>query len=83
MLPKMKDLSSERDYRPITYLNTSYKIFTGVLGSYMKEHAIRNYIWDKNQMGTCEGVLGTVDQLLIDNCIMLKVKIHKRNLEVA
>ena len=30
-----------------------------------------------------QDVLGTVDQLLIDNCIMEEVRIHKRNLAVA
>ena len=30
-------------------------------------------------MGTCQDVLGTVDQLLIGNCIMDEVRIHKRN----
>jgi len=83
LIPKTEDLSSERDYRPITCLNTSYKIFTGILGSYMKEHAEANNIWDRNQMGTCSGVLGTVDQLLIDNNIMDEVRSYKRNLAVA
>ena len=30
-----------------------------------------------------EGVLGTVDQLIIDRCIMEEVKQHHRNLAVA
>ena len=34
-------------------------------------------------MGTCEKVLGTVDQLLIDNCIMDEVKSYHRDLAVA
>jgi hypothetical protein len=83
LIPKPDDLSSEKDYRPITCLNTSYKIFTEILGSYMKAHAVRNDIWDGNQMGTCDKVLGTVDQLLIDNCIMEEVRTYKRNLVVA
>ena len=49
----------------------------------MREHAEENEIWDRNQMGTGQDVLGTVDQLLIDNCIMEEVRIHKRNLAVA
>ena len=49
----------------------------------MKEHAIRNDIWGMNQMGTCERELGTVDQLLIDNCIMPEVRNQKQNLAVA
>ena len=83
LLPKAKDLSSEEEYRPITCLNTSYKLFTGILVKFMKEHAEEDEIWDRNQMGTCQDVLGTVDQLLIDNCIMEEVRIHKRNLAVA
>jgi hypothetical protein len=39
LLPKLEDLSDEREYRPITCLNTCYKIFTGNVGSYMKDHA--------------------------------------------
>ena len=83
LLPEMKDLSSEKNYRTITCLNYSYKSFTGVLGNYMKGHVIRSDIWDRNQMETCEGVLGTVDQLLTDNCIMSEVRNHKPNLAVV
>ena len=83
LLPKTEDLSNERNYRPITCLNTCYKIFTGMIGSYMKEHADRNNIWDRSQMGTCSGVLGTVDQLIIDNNIMDEVRNQQRNLAVA
>ena len=83
LLPKAKDLSSEEEYHPIACLNTSYKLFTGILAKFMKEHAEENEIWDRNQMGTCQDVLGTVDELLIDNCIVEEVRTHKRNLAVA
>jgi hypothetical protein len=49
----------------------------------MKDHADINGIWDLNQMGTCSSVLGTVDQLLIDNTIMEEIRSHHRNLAVA
>ena len=55
LLPKTEDLSNERNYCPITCLNTCYKIFTGMIGKYMKEHAERNNIWDRSQLGTCSG----------------------------
>ena len=45
-----------------------------------KGPADRNKIWDKSQLGTCSGVLGTVDQLLIDSGIMDEVREKKRNL---
>ena len=83
LLPKTEDLSNERNYRPITCLNTCYKIFTGMIGKYMKEHAQRNKIWDRSQLGTCSGVLGTVQQLLIDAAIMDEVRNQQRNLAMA
>ena len=48
----------------------------------MREHAIENDIWDEGQLGAVEGVLGTVDQLIIGRCIMEEVKAY-RNLAVA
>ena len=81
-IPKTEDVN-KKNYRPITCLNTVYKIFTGMIGSYMKNHADRNNIWDKSQLGTCSGVLGTVDQLVIDNAIMDEVREKLKNLAVA
>ena len=83
LIPKSEGLSDEKNYRPTTCLNTSYKIFTGLLGKQMKIHADRNEIWDKSQLGTCSGVLGMVDQLLIDSAIMDEVWEKKRNLAVS
>ena len=47
------------------------------LGKHMKDHSDRNEIWDKSQLGTCSGVLGTIDQLLIDSAIMDEVREKK------
>ena len=44
---------------------------------------IENEIWDEGQLGAVEGVLGTVDQLIIDPCIMDEVKQYHRNLAVT
>ena len=46
----------------------------------MREHTIENVIWDEGQLGAVEGVLGTIDQLIIDQCIMEEVKQYHRNL---
>ena len=83
LLPKTEDSSNERNYRPVTCLNTCYKIFTGMIGNFMKEHAERNKIWDRRQLGTCCGVLGTLHQLIIDNVIMEEVRNQQRNLAAA
>ena len=82
LLLKTDDLSDEKNFRPITCLNTSYKILTGLIAKYMREHARSNTIWDEGQLGAV-GVLGTVDQLIIDRCIMEEVKQYHRNLAVA
>ena len=63
LIPKSEDLSDENNYQSITCLNTSYKIFIGLLGKHMKDHADKNEIWNKSRLGTCSAVLGTVDQL--------------------
>ena len=83
LIPTSKDLSDEKNYRPITCLNTTYKLLTGLVGKFMKNHAIENNIWDEGQLEAAEGVLGTVDQLIIDRCIMEEVKTQHRNLAVA
>ena len=49
----------------------------------MREHALVNEIWDGGQLGAVEGVLGMVDQLILDRCIMEEVKQHHRNLAVV
>ena len=49
----------------------------------MRKHACDNGIWDEGQLGCIEGVLGTEDKLIIDNCIMDEVRQHHRNLAVA
>ena len=47
-----------------------------MIGNYMKKHAERNNIWDRSQLGTCSGVLRTVDELD-------EVRNQQRNLAVA
>ena len=83
LLPNTDNLSDEKNFRPITCLNTSYKILTGLIAKYMTEHARSNTIWDEVQLGAVEGVLGMIDQLIIDRCIMEEVKQYHRNLAVA
>ena len=56
---------------------------TGVIAKYIKEHTMDNEIWDEGQLGAVEGVLGTVNQLIIDRCIMEEVKQYHKNLAVA
>lgn len=43
---------------------------------------MENEIWDEAQLGAVESVLGMVNQLIIDQCIMEEVKQYHRNLVV-
>ena len=83
LIPKTNRLDLPSEYRPITCLNTIYKIYTGLIAGYLKRHVMVNEVWDKEQLGARENVLGTIDQLLIDQCIMEEVKQYQRNLAVA
>ena len=47
----------------------------------MEVYADRNGLWDK--VGTGSGVVGTVDQLLVDNAIMDKVRNNKKILAIV
>ena len=49
----------------------------------MREYTAGNKIWDEGQLGAVEDILGTVNQLIIDRCIMEEVKQHHRNLAVV
>ena len=47
---------------PISCLNKSYKIYTGMTGKYTRDHACNNGIWDERQLGGAECVLDSIDQ---------------------
>ena len=83
LLPKMKNLSDKKNHRPIKCLNTLYEILTGLVAKDMRQHTAVNEIWGEGQLGAVEGVLGTVDQHIIDRCIMEELKQHHRNVTVA
>ena len=62
----MKNIRDKKNYCPIKCLNTLYEILTGLVAKDMREHTAVNEIWDEGQLGAVEGVLGTVDQHIID-----------------
>ena len=44
LIPKSKELSDEKNYSPITCLNSSYKLLTRLVGKFMRNHVIENNI---------------------------------------
>ena len=49
----------------------------------MREHNTVNEIWDEGQLGAVEGILGTIDQLIMDRCFKEEIKQHHHNLAAA
>ena len=47
LLPKTKNLGDEKNYCPVTCLITSYKILTGLVAKYMRQHTAVNELWDE------------------------------------
>ena len=49
----------------------------------MRFHVMENSTWNEGQLGAVEGVLETINHLIIDRCIMEEVKTYHRNLSMA
>jgi len=83
LIPKKGDLSDPKNYRPITCLNSCYKIFTRILYSRMLD-AVGPVLTDiVEQRGGKKGLSGCKENLLIDRCITQDAVQHKRNLSMA
>ena len=75
LVPKTKDRCGEKNY----HFNSVFKHFLQYNGKYRINHVIQNKIWDKGQQGS---VLGAVNQVFVDRCIMEEVITYQRNLAV-
>jgi hypothetical protein len=83
LIAKTCDKSLVEKYRPITCLNALYKMVTAVVAEDIQDYLIANHLWDGQQKGTQRGILGTMDNLLVDRAILEESKEYARNLAVA
>ena len=60
--------------------NIVYKLFTGLLSSFLVDHCVENDIITLEQAGAKPGSWGCTDQLLINKMILDDVKDNRRNL---
>lgn len=83
LIPKTGDLSNPKNYRPITCLNTLYKIFTGVL--HERILCTIGPVWHSvyEQRGSKRGMAGCKDNLLVDRCVCHDAVHNLRNLSMA
>ncbi|XP_066930549.1 uncharacterized protein [Clytia hemisphaerica] len=83
LLPKSEDTKNPNNYRPITCLNTIYKLLTSVLTERMYSFLEDNSILPTEQKGCKRNSYGCKDQLLIDRMILESCRAKNKNLSTA
>lgn len=83
LLPKDGCNGEPDKFRPITCLNTSYKLLTGVLAKLLMQHVMEKGILPEEQKALRKGQRGCLDALLIDAAVTKEVKIYGRDLSMA
>ena len=70
-----------KNYRPITCLPTTWKLFSGIIAQKIQQHM--NKYMNKTQKGIGNGSRGTKHQLLIDKAVIQDSKHRQTNLAMA
>lgn len=83
MIYKKGDPTLLSNYRPITCLNTFYKILTSLLTKSLWKHINQNNIIPWEQKGCSKGTYGSKEQLIIDSILTEHARHKQRNLAVA
>ena len=83
LVPKQGCKGRVDQYRPITCLNTSYKLFTTVLTTILQQHLEENNIMPVEQKALRKGRRGCLDALMLDSMIIREAAVRGKNLSVA
>lgn len=83
MKQKDDDTTNPAKYRPITCLNSFYKIITSCIAITISDHCENNNIISEEQKGCRKGSLGCKEQLIIDNIIMNQASNKQRNIHTV
>ncbi|KAL1447199.1 hypothetical protein WDU94_005635 [Cyamophila willieti] len=81
--PKCEEIQNAKNYRPITCLNTLFKIITCIITDRVEEFITNNQIMTENQKGCKKNSRGCKEQLIIDHVICAQAKKRCKNLSVA
>lgn len=81
--PKSTTITQPSQFRPITCLNTGYKLFTSCITMLINEHCHANDIIAIEQKGCGQGTKGCKDQLIIDSIITNQALKNKKNMHAA
>ena len=77
------ETNNPKNYRPITYLATMYKILTYILTAYTHSFLVDSSLFPDEQKGCKRGSYGCKDQLLINKVILENCHNHNTNLSIA
>ena len=75
--------TTPKNYRPITCLPTTWKLFSGIIADKVMAHLNQHKLLAYEQKGVRPGSRGTKDQLLIDKTVCNDSKRRRTNLAVA
>ena len=79
MFPKCKDPRA-KDHRPITCLNTSYKLITAVINHNLRKIEASQNMLQLDQRGGKPGSMGCTDNLLVDRMVLEDAQFNLKNL---
>ena len=79
MIPKCKDPRA-KDHRPITCLNTSYKLITAVINHNLRKIEASQNMLQLDQRGGKPGSMGCTDNLLVDRMVLEDAQFNLKNL---
>ena len=80
LLPKNSQTKQAKNYRPIACQNILYKLYTGILYTFLQDHVTSNNIMELEQAGGRNGSWGCADQLIINKMIHDEVRKYRRNI---
>ena len=70
MIPESKNPTAVSEFRPITCLNTIYKLITSVINSRILEHFLQNNKLQLDQRGGVIGSMDCTDNLSTDKTVL-------------
>ncbi|CAK1584730.1 unnamed protein product [Parnassius mnemosyne] len=80
MIPKDADHQNPAKYRPITCLQTIYKLLTACIAELLHQHIAKNNILAEEQKGCRKSSQGFKEQLIIDSVAMKQAISNRKNI---
>ena len=80
LLPKSNETAQAKNYHPTACQNITYKLFTGIINSFIIDHCTTNNIIMSKQARGKQGSWVCADQLLINKMILDEAKQHRHKL---